>query len=295
MRRILSFFICFVLLWAGATLAPHSYLRAQQGKIVWSDREKPLFEQLRALRGVPDDQRGGVTRHLALEIRQLSPTSSNRLLLASYLAGLSTEGDFGRDTLQEVTTTLAEALRGAPPDIKPDNIASAYHQLAALVRYEHTQVSMDVPQFAQAMAELDEEDRVRQSADFALTDLEGKVWALKDLRGKVVLVNFWATWCPPCRKEMPDLETLYQRFKDQGLVVLAISDEDANKVKPFLATRKVSYPVLLDTGRKVNALLHIEGIPKSFVYDRQGKLVAQAIDMRTQKQFLGMLSQAGLQ
>jgi peroxiredoxin len=127
-----------------------------------------------------------------------------------------------------------------------------------------------------------------------LTDLQGKMWSLRELKGKVVLVNFWATWCPPCRKEMPDLNTLYQRFKDQGFVILAISDEEVGKVKPFIAERNISYPVMLDPGRKVNDLFQVEGIPKSFVYDREGKLVAQSIDMRTQKQFLEMLGQAGL-
>ena len=93
---------------------------------------------------------------------------------------------------------------------------------------------------------------------------------------------------------MPDLEALYRRFKDQGLVILAISDEEAAKVKSYLAEKPVTYPVLLDPGRKVNDLFLINGIPKSFVYDRKGKLVAQSIDMRTQKQFLEMLGQAGL-
>jgi peroxiredoxin len=144
------------------------------------------------------------------------------------------------------------------------------------------------------MAKLEADDQRRQEADFTLTDLHGKTWSLKELKGKVVLVNFWATWCPPCRKEMPDLNALYQRFKDQGFVVLAISDEEANKVKPFIVERKISYPVMLDPGRKVNELFQVEGIPKSFVYDREGKLVAQSIDMRTQKQFLEMLGQAGL-
>jgi peroxiredoxin len=110
-----------------------------------------------------------------------------------------------------------------------------------------------------------------------------------------VLVNFWATWCPPCRKEMPDLETLYGRFGSKGLVVLGISDEEAAKVEPFIRERKVSFPVLLDPGRKVNEMFVVEGIPKSFVYDREGKLVAQSIDMRTQKQFLEMLAKAGLE
>jgi thiol-disulfide isomerase/thioredoxin len=155
-------------------------------------------------------------------------------------------------------------------------------------------VSSDDPQFAAAMARLKEEDELKQQVDFTLTDLEGKTWTLKSLQGKVVLVNFWATWCPPCRKEMPDLDSLYQRFKGQGLVILAISDEEADKVKPYLAERKVTFPILLDPGRKVNELFRIDGIPKSFVYDRNGKLVAQSIDMRTQKQFLEMLGSAGL-
>src|SRR5271169_3796221 len=121
------------------------------------------------------------------------------------------------------------------------------------------------------------------------------MWHLRDLQGKVVLVNFWATWCPPCRKEMPDLEALYDKYKDQGFLVLAISGEEAAKVGPFIADRKISYPVLLDPGRKVNEQLYVQGIPKSFVYNREGKMVAQSIDMRTRSQFQQMLTQAGLQ
>jgi peroxiredoxin len=135
----------------------------------------------------------------------------------------------------------------------------------------------------------------REHPDFTLTDIFGKTWTFSELRGKVVLVNFWATWCPPCRKEMPDLEALYKRFSAKGFVVLGISDEEATKVAPFIRERKVSFPVLLDPGRKVNAMFVVEGIPKSFVYDREGKLVAQSIDMRTQKQFLQMLAKAGLE
>jgi peroxiredoxin len=77
-------------------------------------------------------------------------------------------------------------------------------------------------------------------------------------------------------------------------VILAISDEEAGKVEPFIAGRNVTYPILLDPGRKVNELFGVQGIPKSFVYDRDGKLVAQAIDMRTRRQFIEMLGQAGL-
>lgn len=129
----------------------------------------------------------------------------------------------------------------------------------------------------------------------ALKDRSGKVHSLDAYKGKVVLVNFWATWCPPCRKEMPDLEALYQEFKGKGLVVLAVSDEDRAKVEPFVAEKKYTFPVLLDAGRKVSEQLRIEGIPKTFLYDRAGKLAAQSIDMRTRGQFLKLLAKAGLQ
>ena len=274
-------------------LFPARSLAEQRQQIVWSEQEKPIVQQLRGLRQLADDTRARVTKDLALEIRQL-PASSNKLLLANMLANLSTEGDFGHDTLQEVATTLAAALREQPAPENRGQPAEPYIELATLVRYEHVQASSDFPQFAAAMSKLAADDQRRERADFTLTDLEGKPWTLQGLHGKVVLVNFWATWCPPCRKEMPDLEALYNEFKDQGLLILAISDEDISKVQPFIAQHHTTYPILLDPGSKVHELFVVEGIPKSFLYDRDGKLVAEAIDMRTRKQFLEMLAQAGL-
>ncbi len=278
----------------GCTLILLTVSIPAQDKVVWSDQEKPIVGQLRGLRKLDDTVRVHTTKDLALQIRAL-PVVPNKLKLAGTLAELSTEGDFGKDTLQEVTTTLATALHEQPPAGKPGQPDFLYVELASLVRYEHMQATSDNLQFAEAMAKLEADDAKRQSADFTLSDLQGKAWHLQELQGKVVLVNFWATWCPPCRKEMPDLDALYNKFKDQGFVVLAISDEEAAKVSPYLAEHKVSYPVLLDPGRKVNDLFIVEGIPKSFVYDRNGKMVAQSIDMRTRSQFLAMLAQAGLQ
>lgn len=266
---------------------------SSQDKTVWSDQEKPIVEQLRGLRKLDDTVRARTTKELALQIRNL-PVVPNKLKLAEALANLSTEGDFGHETLQEVTTTLASAMREQPAVGKRGEPNDSYMELASLVRYEHMQAGLDNPQFAEAMAKLEAADAMRQKADFTLTDLQGKEWHLQDLRGKVVLVNFWATWCPPCRKEMPDLQALYDQYKDQGLVVLAISDEGSGKVVPFISERKISYPVLLDPGRKVNEQFQVEGIPKSFVYDREGKMVAQSIDMRTRNQFQAMLGEAGL-
>lgn len=255
--------------------------------------ERYIVEQLRGLRALADDVRARATLQLAIEIRQL-PSKNAKLNLAVDLANLATEGDFGHNTLEEVAKTLAGALRENPVPEEKDGPAMPYIELAQLVRYERVQVELDDPQLRAAISQLEGDDERRQKADFTLSDLQGEAWTLKSLRGQVVLLNFWATWCPPCRKEMPDLQALYDRFHGQGLVILAVSDEEANKVGPFIAERKVTYPILLDPGRQVNELFRIQGIPKSFVYDRNGKLVAQAIDMRTRKQFLEMLGQAGL-
>ena len=264
-----------------------------QEKTVWSAQEQPIVDQIKTLRKLDDPVRAHATKELALQIREL-PAVPNKLKLAGALSGLSTEGDFGRDTLQEVTNTLATALREQPPAGKPGDPNDLYVELASLVRYEHMKAESDNPQFAEAMAKLKADDAKRQTADFTLQDLQGKPWHLRDLKGKVVLVNFWATWCPPCRKEMPDLQALYDKYKDEGFVVLSISDEEMVKVSPFIAERKITYPVLLDPGRKVNDSFVVEGIPKSFVYDREGKMVAQSIDMRTRSQFQQMLGEAGL-
>jgi peroxiredoxin len=154
--------------------------------------------------------------------------------------------------------------------------------------------TLDNPQYTAAMAKLEAMDKQIQSADFELKDVAGKTWSLKSMKGKVVLVNFWATWCPPCRKEMPDLQALSDEFGKQGFVVLGLTDEESNVVKNFLSHQSYSYPILLDSNRTAAKQFGIEGIPKSYVYDRDGKLVAQSIDMRTRAQFKAMLAEAGL-
>jgi peroxiredoxin len=291
MARAILLFVSILLFLAGLSVFAGAHARVQAPTL--TPQEKAIFDQIRHLRELSDDVRASKSKQLALEIRALTG-APHKLDLAFALAGLSTEGDFGHDTLQEVATTLAEALRLDPAPMMGNEPAPPYMELAQLIRYENVKVTLNDSQLTAALAKLDKDDQSRQSADFTLTDLQGRSWTLKDLRGKVVLVNFWATWCQPCRREMPDLDALYKRFKDQGFVVLGISDEEAPKVKELLAELKVSYPVLLDPGRKVNELFRVDGIPKNFVYDRNGKMVAQSIDMRTQKQFLAMLAQAGL-
>src|SRR5271170_4697215 len=155
---------------------------ADEQRVPYSDKEKAIVEQLHHLRTLPDDDRAHTTKELALQIRQL-PMTRNKVKLAGGLAILSTEGDFGHDTLQEVATTLATALHEQPQPDKNGEPDSLYLELASLVRYEHVEVKLDTPQFAAAMAKLQSDDAKRQQADFTLTDLQGKSWNLKTLRG----------------------------------------------------------------------------------------------------------------
>jgi peroxiredoxin len=254
--------------------------------------DKAIEARLMKLRSLPDDQRKVEPESLAQMIRFLSP-GKDRFNYAFELANLATEGDFGRKTLQNVTDTLAIAITTAGEAGDPI-IIDAYNELAQLARLEGMNVHLQNASYKKALADFDKMEAERGKADFTLKDLSGKRWTRSALKGKVVLVNFWATWCPPCRKEMPDLDALYAQFKSKGFVILAISDEKDPTVRKFITEKGYHYPVLLDSDRAVNGRYHVMGIPKSFLYDRSGKLVAETIDMRTKSQFLAILAKAGL-
>jgi peroxiredoxin len=248
-----------------------------------------ISKQLSQMRSLPTDaDRARLVLQIVQEIRQL-PEASARVNWASSTANLSTEGDLGKEALGAVASTLAEALQQAPAFT-----GDPYLELAGLIRYERLPAPKPDPSLDAASSLLALRQQLLQETDFTLTGLDGKQYSLSALRGKVVLLNFWATWCPPCRKEMPDMEKLYQRLQAKGFVVLAISDEERDTVAGFEEKQKYTFPILLDPDRKVNTEFNVEGIPKSFLFDRDGKLVAQAIDMRTEGQFLEMLKQAGM-
>jgi cytochrome c biogenesis protein CcmG/thiol:disulfide interchange protein DsbE len=107
--------------------------------------------------------------------------------------------------------------------------------------------------------------------DFTLPALDGKTVALHDLRGKVVLLNFWATWCAPCKAEMPAMQRVYADEKGRGLVVLAVTVEtNPATVTSFVQRYDLGFAILLDSGAQVSRLYRIQGTPTSFFIDRHG-------------------------
>ncbi|MFZ0790841.1 MAG: TlpA disulfide reductase family protein [Chromatiaceae bacterium] len=113
-----------------------------------------------------------------------------------------------------------------------------------------------------------------------LEDLDGNLHDLADLRGRLVLVNFWATWCPPCRREMPSLERLYQQLRDRGLTVLAVDvGEDSDTVFAFTGQLDPapSFPLLLDAESRAVEDWGVKGLPTSFLIDPQGRVIFRAV------------------
>ncbi len=118
--------------------------------------------------------------------------------------------------------------------------------------------------------------------DFTLSTPSGASLSLSELRGKVVLLNFWATWCVPCRKEMPAIEALYQRYKDRGLEVVAISLDkiDAAPVEAFAKEVGVTYRVVLDPSWATARTYGVRGLPATFLLDRTGNVVMRELGER---------------
>lgn len=255
--------------------------------------ESSIVKQINGLRSLSTTQRPAATIQIAGEINVL-PAGTEKLRLADGLSHLVTEGDQGQEALQAVADSLSKALAETPVPAKGDQPPMPYMDLARLVRYKHVTTDLKDPLLAKATDVLAANDADVEKADFTLKDLHGKKFTLSELRGKIVLINFWATWCPPCRAEMPDLDAIYTHFESQGLVVLSLTDEDAFKVVSLIGPWGYHPPVLLDPGGKVAKEFHVDGIPKTFVFDRNGKLVAESIDQCTQRQFLWMLAEAGL-
>jgi len=112
---------------------------------------------------------------------------------------------------------------------------------------------------------------------FTLQNVTATDVSLSDYQGKVVLLNFWATWCMPCRQEMPSMERLWKKYQDKGLVILAVSIDEGSpsRVRSFAKKLKLSFPVALDPDGKASDLYQVSGLPVSFLIDQEGRIAAK--------------------
>lgn len=123
----------------------------------------------------------------------------------------------------------------------------------------------------------------KEAPDFNLPNLEDKPVKLSDYRGKVVFLNFWATWCKPCREEMPSMEVLYKNFEKDGLVILAVSIDRVTTKKdipPFVKGLSLTFPVLVDSWGQTDKRYKLMGVPETYIIDQQGILREKVIGPR---------------
>jgi peroxiredoxin len=136
---------------------------------------------------------------------------------------------------------------------------------------------------AEAIKELDliKPARLKLADDFSVPTPGGEKFRLSEQRGKVVMINFWATWCPPCLEEMPAMERLYREQKDRGFTLIAVSvDTDPKVVAPFVRAHKLSFPIGLDPSMSLANTYAVRALPSSFVVGRDGNLAALALGPR---------------
>ncbi len=125
----------------------------------------------------------------------------------------------------------------------------------------------------------------KKAPGFCLENVKGERVELKNFKGKVVFINFWATWCGPCKEEMPSMEALYQKFKERGFVFLAISVdyEEKKKVKEYIDKHHYTFPVLIDSKCLTLDLYGVKGIPTTILIDKKGRMVGSAVGPRDWK------------
>jgi peroxiredoxin len=124
-------------------------------------------------------------------------------------------------------------------------------------------------------------DKKVKAQNFILNDLNGSEVSLEDYRGKIILMNFWATWCLPCRIEMPSMQKLYTKFKDNGFTILAIDlQEDADSVRSFKDQYQLNFPILLDSDGSVGEYYGVISIPTTYLIDRDGYIIGGAMGAR---------------
>jgi len=152
------------------------------------------------------------------------------------------------------------------PDTSLRVLRAAYSPASATAAELLAQAGLDVPQ------------KDIPSVDFTLESLDGKKISLSSYKGSFVFLSFWATWCPPCKKEMPGLQALYEKLKAKGFVIVAVDlGEDKKVVSAFIKKNGYTFPVLLDTTGAIGGGYGAQSIPTNYILDRKGNIIARKV------------------
>jgi peroxiredoxin len=134
------------------------------------------------------------------------------------------------------------------------------------------------------------------ATDFKLKDLDGNEFTLAGARGKVVMLDFWATWCGPCRRELPAIEKIYREYRKAGVIIAGVNDEEAGKIRGFVKKNQYSFPTLVDSNRKIHAAFRVRAIPSVLIIGPDGVITKHFIGGRGETELRAALDQAlGLQ
>ncbi|MCJ7727476.1 MAG: TlpA family protein disulfide reductase [Actinobacteria bacterium] len=124
--------------------------------------------------------------------------------------------------------------------------------------------------------------------DFTLMDLDGNEISLSDFNGKVLILNFWATWCSPCREEIPDFVEVYNEYESKDVQFIGVSNEDISTLKSFVEDYDISYPILIDDAN-IMGKWGISAIPTTFVFDKNGQIIFKNVGMMTREQLKNII------
>jgi len=212
--------------------------------------------------------------------------SQNRAGAADDLIWWANKAGLDREIIRPAVELLANASR--------DSSYAIADEAALLIREYGLRLGENDPSIQARIALAQLEETLSDGYSFTLPSVDGTILRLKELRGKVVLLNFWATWCGPCRAEKPILQKVYDELKDKGFMILAITDEDPAVVRRFAGEYHITVPVIIDRRRTVFDHYLIEGIPKTIILNRQGRAVARPVTITDEAQLRKVLAAAGV-